>query len=220
MIVKRRERSDRAPSSGGSERSERDTSANGGSGATVRHHRQGASEAMRNIGSEGAKRPKQSEQSERRYTHIIRQRERSDRAPLSAGSERSERENPTYYGSRQDLCFTVVRERRASEREEPQSLHDATETHARKQRTEQTCGTMPQKQAQKRQEQAVTRTPQKQGAGACMRAGGSGRARKVSAWENISREQQHHSRDAPIKYNENYKTASEAQRMSYNTSLC
>ena len=45
MIVRRRERSDRAPSSGRSERSERDTSANGGSGATVRNHRQGASGA-------------------------------------------------------------------------------------------------------------------------------------------------------------------------------
>lgn len=73
---------------------------------------------------------------------------------------------------------TVVNERRASEREEPPTLHGTTETHVRKQRREQTCGTMPQKQAQKRQEQAVTRTPQKQGAGACMRAGGSGRARK------------------------------------------
>ena len=60
----------------------------------------------------------------------------------------------------------------------PQELHDATETHARTQRTEQTCGLMPQKQAQKRQEQAVTRTPQKQGAGTGVRAGGSGRARK------------------------------------------
>ena len=49
MIVKRRERSDRAQSSAGSERSERDTSANGGSEATVRNHRQGASGAMRNF---------------------------------------------------------------------------------------------------------------------------------------------------------------------------
>ena len=48
----------------------------------------------------------------------------------------------------------------------------------RKQRTEQTCGTMPQKQAQKRQEQAVTRTPPKQSAGMGVRAGGSERARK------------------------------------------
>ena len=85
MIVKRRERSDRAPSSGRSERSERDRTTIRGSEATVRHHRAGASEAMRNIGSEGAKRPKQSERSERRYTHIIRQRERSDRAQSSAG---------------------------------------------------------------------------------------------------------------------------------------
>ena len=73
---------------------------------------------------------------------------------------------------------TVVNERRASEREEPPTLHGTTETPVRKQRTEQTCGLMPQKQAQKRQEQAVDRTPQKQGAGTGMRASGSGRARK------------------------------------------
>ena len=54
---------------------------------------------------------------------------------------------------------------------------------------------------------------------ACVRAAAEEHA-KESAWENISREQQHHPRDASIKYNENYKTASEAQRMSYNTSLC
>ena len=60
----------------------------------------------------------------------------------------------------------------------PPTLHDTTETHVRKQRGEQTCGTMPLKQAQKRKEQAVDRTPQKQGAGTCMRAGGSERARK------------------------------------------
>ena len=71
-----------------------------------------------------------------------------------------------------------MRERRASEWEEPQELHGATETHARKQRTEQTCGLMTQKQAQKRQEQAVSRTPPKQSAGTGVRAGGSGRARK------------------------------------------
>ena len=73
---------------------------------------------------------------------------------------------------------TVVRERRASEREEPQEVDDATETPVRTQRTEQTCGSMPQKQAQKRQEQAVTGTPPKQSAGTGMRASGSGRARK------------------------------------------
>ena len=103
MIVRQRERSDRAPSSAGSERSERDNPANVGSEATVRHHQPGASAAMRSFRCEGAKRPKQSERSERKYTHIIRQRERSDRAPSSAGSERSERDNPTYLGSRTDL---------------------------------------------------------------------------------------------------------------------
>ena len=73
---------------------------------------------------------------------------------------------------------SVVRERRASEREEPQEFHGTTETPVRKQRTEQTCGLMPQKQAQKRQEQAVSRTPPKQSAGTGVRAGGSERARK------------------------------------------
>ena len=72
----------------------------------------------------------------------------------------------------------VVSERRASEREEPQEVDGTTETHVRKQRTEQTCGLMPQKQAQKRQEQAVSRTPPRQSAGTGMRASGSGRARK------------------------------------------
>ena len=105
-IVRRRERSDRAPSSAGSERSERDRTRIGGSGATVRHHRQGASEAMRYIGSEGAKRPKQSERSERKDTHIIGQRERSDRAQSSAGSERSERDRTTYLGYERDLCLS------------------------------------------------------------------------------------------------------------------
>ena len=104
MIVRRRERSDRAPSSAGSERSERDRTTIRGSVATVRHHQAGASEAMRNIGSEGAKRPKQSERSERRYTHIISRRERSDRAPSSAGSERSERDRTTYSVYERDLC--------------------------------------------------------------------------------------------------------------------
>ena len=106
MIVRPRERSDRAPSSAGSERSERDRTTIRGSVATVRHHRQGASEAMRNIGSEGAKRPKQSERSERRYTHIISRRERSDRAPSSAGSERSERDRTTHLGYERDLCLS------------------------------------------------------------------------------------------------------------------
>ena len=105
MIVRPRERSDRAQSSAGSERSERESPTIRGSEATVRHHQAGASEAMRNIGSEGAKRPKQSERSERKNTHIIRQRERSDRAPSSAGSERSERENPTYLWYERDLCI-------------------------------------------------------------------------------------------------------------------
>ena len=105
IIVKQRERSDRAPSSAGSERSERDRTTIRGSEATVRHHRQGASEAMRNIGSEGAKRPKQSERSERRNAHNIRQRERSDRAPSSAGSERSERDRTTYLWYERDLCI-------------------------------------------------------------------------------------------------------------------
>ena len=73
---------------------------------------------------------------------------------------------------------TVVNERRASEREEPPTLPGTTETPVRKQRTEQTCGLIPQKQAQKRQEQAVSRTPPKQSAGTGVRAGGSGRARK------------------------------------------
>ena len=95
MIVRRRERSDRALSSGWSERSERDRTTIRGSEATVRHHRQGASEAMRNIGSEGAKRPKQSERSERKDTHSSKRRERSDRAPSSAGSELSERDRTT-----------------------------------------------------------------------------------------------------------------------------
>ena len=71
-----------------------------------------------------------------------------------------------------------MNERRASEWEEPPTLHDTTAMPMRTQRTEQTCGLMPQKQAQKRQEQAVTRTPPKQGAGTGMRASGSGRARK------------------------------------------
>ena len=119
MIVRPRERSDRAPSSAGSERSERDRTTIRGSVATVRHHRQGASEAMRNIGSEGAKRPKQSERSERRNAHNIRQRERSDRAPSSAESERSERDSTTYLGDEKDLCSAVMRERRATEWEDP-----------------------------------------------------------------------------------------------------
>ena len=41
--------------------------------------------------------------------------------------------------------YSVVRERRASEREEPQELNAATTMPVRKQRTEQTCGTMPPK---------------------------------------------------------------------------
>ena len=45
----------------------------------------------------------------------------------------------------------VASERRAREREEPQEVNATTETPVRKQRAEQTCGTMPQKQAQKRQ---------------------------------------------------------------------
>ena len=38
---------------------------------------------------------------------------------------------------------SVVNERRASEREEPQEINDTTETHVRKQRAEQTCGQIP-----------------------------------------------------------------------------
>lgn len=79
---------------------------------------------------------------------------------------------------------------------------------------------MPQKQAQKRQEQAVSRTPPKQGAGTGVRASGSGRARKGIRTGKHQQRTADHPRDAPIKYNENYKTASEAQRMAYNPSLC
>ena len=64
------------------------------------------------------------------------------------------------------------------------------------------------------------RIPQKQSAGTGMRAGGSERARKGIRMGKHQHFPQPHFRDAPIKYNENYKTASEAQRMSYNTSLC
>ena len=105
MIVKPRERSDRAPSSGWRERSDRDRTTIRGSEATVRNHRAGASEAMRNIGSEGAKRPRQSERSERKNIHIIRQRERSDRAPSSGWRERSDRDRTTYLGHERDLCI-------------------------------------------------------------------------------------------------------------------
>ena len=105
MIVRPRERSDRAQSSAGSERSERDRTTIRGSVATVRNHRAGASEAMRNIGSEGAKRPRQSERSERNNIHIIRQRERSDRAQSSGRSERSERDRTTHLGYERDLCI-------------------------------------------------------------------------------------------------------------------
>ena len=119
LIFRPRERSDRAPSSAGSERSERDRTTIRGSGATVRHHRAGASEAMRIFRCEGAKRPKQSERSERRNAHNIRQRERSDRAPSSGRSERSERDSTTYLGDEKDLCSAVMRERRATEWEDP-----------------------------------------------------------------------------------------------------
>ena len=71
----------------------------------MRHHRQGASGAMRNIGREGAKRPKQSERSERKYTHIIGRMERSDRAQSSAGRERSDRDRTTHLGYERDLCI-------------------------------------------------------------------------------------------------------------------
>ena len=50
---------------------------------------------------------------------IVRPRERSDRAPSSAGSERSERDRTTHLGYERDLCKTVVRERRATEWEDP-----------------------------------------------------------------------------------------------------
>ena len=81
VIVRRRERSDRAPSSGRSERSERDRTTIKGSEATVRHHRQGASEASGiEPRSEGAKRP----------CAIIRQ-ERAKRCAISEVRERSDR---------------------------------------------------------------------------------------------------------------------------------
>ncbi len=71
----------------------------------MRYHRAGASGAMLIFRCEGAKRPKQSERSERKNAHIISRRERSDRAPSSAGSERSERDRTTYLGYERELCI-------------------------------------------------------------------------------------------------------------------
>lgn len=83
--------------------SERDRATIRGSEATVRH-RAGASEAMRNIGSEGAKRPKQSERSERRvYTH--HRTEGAKRPCAVIGQERAKRAIITYLGYERDLCI-------------------------------------------------------------------------------------------------------------------
>ena len=66
----------------------------------------------------------------------------------------------------------------------------------------------------------MTRTPPKQGAGTCMRAGGSGRARKGNRMGKHQHLKKPHFRDAPIKYNENYAIANEVERKLHNTSLC
>lgn len=212
MIVRPRERSDRAPSSGRSERSERDTSANGGSGATVRNHRQGASGAMRNIGSEGAKRPKQSERSERRYTHIISRRERSDRAPSSTRSERSERDSTTYLGDEKDLCSAVMRERRATEWEDPRHFMIPLKRTCANKGENRRAGRCHKNKRKNDKSRLWTEHHRSRAQGrACVRAVAREHA-KESAWDNISREQQHHPRDAPIKYNENYAIANEVER--------
>ena len=212
MIVRPRERSDRAPSSAGSERSERDRTTIRGSEATVRHHRAGASEAMRNIGSEGAKRPKQSERSERRYTHIISRRERSDRAPSSAGSERSERDRTTHLGYERDLCSAVMRERRATEWEDPRHFMIPLKRTCANKGENRRAGRCHKNKRKNDKSRLWTEHHRSRAQGrACVRAVAREHA-KESAWDNISREQQHHPRDASIKYNENYAIANEVER--------
>ena len=56
------------------------------------------------------------------------------------------------------------------------------------------------------------RTPPKQGAGTCMRAGGSERARKGIRMGKHQHIKEPHLRDASIKYNENYAIANEVER--------
>ena len=212
MIVRPRERSDRAPSSAGSERSERDRTTIRGSGATVRHHQPGASGAMRNIGSEGAKRPKQSERSERRYTHIISRRERSDRAPSSTRSERSERDSTTYLGDEKDLCSAVMRERRATEWEDPRHFMIPLKRTCANKGENRRAGRCHKNKRKNDKSRLWTEHHRSRAQGrACVRAVAREHA-KESEWDNISREQQHHERDAPIKYNENYAIANEVER--------
>lgn len=214
-VIVRRRRSDRAPSSGRSERSERDTSANGGSGATVRNHRQGASGAMRIIGSEGSRRrSRANEVSVSTYTHHRTEgaRSRAGGAIIGRGSERSERDITTYFRVWARFMHSGVNERRASEREEPEALSwyhcnaraqtknrtdvrvDATKTSAKTIRAR--LWPEPHGRAQGR---------------ACVRAV-AGEHAKRNPWDNISREQQPQPRDASIKYNENYATANEVER--------
>ena len=151
---------------------------------------------------------------------IVRRRERSDRAPSSTRSERSERDSTTHLGDEKDLCSAVMRERRATEWEDPRHfMIPLKRTCANKEQNRRAGWCHKNKRKNDKSRLWAEHHRSRAQGRACVRAAAREHA-KESAWDNISREQQHHPRDAPIKYNENYKTASEAQRMSYNTSLC
>ena len=154
------------------------------------------------------------------FSMIVRPRERSDRAQSSAGSERSERDRTTYSGYRRDLCSAEWGSVERVNGKSPSNFMMPPKCPCANKEENRRAGRCHKNKRKNDKSRLWAEHHRSRAQGrACGRAVAEEPA-KESAWDNISREQQHHPRDAPIKYNENYKTASEAQRMSYNTSLC
>ena len=116
--------------------------------------------------------------------------------------------------------FSVVRERRATERVDPRNFMLPPKCPCANKEENRRAGWCHKNKRKNDKSRLWPEHHRSRAQGrACVRAV-AGEHAKESAWENISREQQHHSRDASIKYNENYVIANEVERKLHNTSLC
>ena len=146
------------------------------------------------------------------FSMIVKRRERSDRAPSSGRSERSERDRTTYLGYERDLCIQQWGSVERVNGKNPRNFMVPLKrpcAHKEQNRRAGWCHKNKRKNDKSRLWPEHHRS-RAQGR-ACVRAV-AGEHAKESARENISREQQHHPRDASIKYNENYAIANEVER--------
>ena len=146
------------------------------------------------------------------FSMIVRPRERSDRAPSSGRSERSERDRTTHLGYERDLCIKEWTSVERANGKSPRNFMVPLQRPCANKEQNRRAGWC---HKNKRKNEKSRLWPEHHRSRAQGRAGvraAAGEHAKESARENISREQQHHPRDASIKYNENYAIANEVER--------